>query len=80
MKHLIWECCYHEDSLPAEWQRLIKANEETMLWARGLVDSPDYRPLVGVDSMQVTGLMDDVWPNPDWTQPSTSHWSQSNLY
>lgn len=62
MKHLIWECCCHEKPLPEEWQRHIAANEETMLWARGMVDSPDYRPVVGVDSLQVTGILDDVWP------------------
>ena len=62
MKHLIWECCYHEQPLPAEWTRLIAANEDSMLWARGMIDSPSYRPLVGVDSVHTTGILEDGWP------------------
>ena len=62
MKHLIWECCYHEEPLPMEWRRLIAANEESMLWARGMIEGPDYQPRVGVDSMQVTGLLEEGWP------------------
>ena len=57
MKHLIWECCYHEQPLPAEWQRMIAANEESMLWARGMIDGPAFRPVVGVESCEVTGAM-----------------------
>lgn len=62
MKHLIWECSYHEKPLPPEWKRLIAANEDVMLWARGMIDSPDYRPQVGVDSLQATGVLEDGWP------------------
>ena len=62
MKHLIWECCYHEEDLPDDWQRLIAANEETMLWARGLIETPDYAPLVGVDSLRTTGILTEGWP------------------
>ena len=62
MKHLIWECCYHEEALPLEWRRLIAANEESMLWARGMIEGPDYQPRVGVDSMHVTGLLEEGWP------------------
>ena len=61
MKHLIWECCYHEQPLPAEWQRMI-ANEESMLWARGMIVSPAFRPVVGVESCEVTGTMASGWP------------------
>ena len=54
MKHLIWECTYHEELLPPGWQRDIQANENVMMWARGLVDSPSYNPVVGPDSCEVT--------------------------
>ena len=62
MKHLIWECSYHEKQLPPEWERLIAANEDAMLWARGMIDSPDCRPQVGVESIQVTGMLEEGWP------------------
>ena len=39
MKHLIWQCKYHEDELPLEWQQCIQANEDSMLWARGLIET-----------------------------------------
>ena len=62
MKHLIWECCYHEEALPLDWRRLIAANEDAMLWARGLIESPDYKPRVGVDSLHATGMLEEGWP------------------
>ena len=62
MKHLIWECSYHEKQLPAGWTQLIAANEDSMLWARGLIERPDYRPTVGVESIQVTGMLEGGWP------------------
>ena len=33
MKHLVWECCCHEEELRAAWRRSIQANENGMLWA-----------------------------------------------
>ena len=62
MKHLIWECCYHEKPLPVEWVQQIAANEDAMLWARGMIDSPAHRPTVGVDSLCTTGIFADGWP------------------
>ena len=40
MKHLVWQCQYHEDELPRDWQERIQANEDAMLWARGLIEQP----------------------------------------
>ena len=62
MKHLMWDCSYHEKPLPPEWERLIEAKEDAMLWARGMVDAPDYRPTDGVESIQVTGMLEEGWP------------------
>ena len=62
MKHLIWECSYHEKPLPLEWQQNIRANENAMLWARGLIEMPDYRPAVGVESLEVHGIYAHGWP------------------
>lgn len=56
MKHLIWQCQYHEQSLPAEWVQMIQANENTMLWARGLIDAPGYR------LCEVEGIFSHGWP------------------
>ena len=62
MKHLIWQCKYHEDDLPVEWQQRIQANEDAMLWARGLIEVPAYRPVDGSDSCQVSGMFAQGWP------------------
>ena len=62
MKHLIWECQYHEQPLPASWVQDIQANENTMLWSRGLIEVPDYRLPVGMDSLGVHGLFAHGWP------------------
>ena len=62
MKHLIWECSYHEQPLPAEWQHLIQANEHAMLWARGLIEEPEYMPQAGMDSLEVHGVYAHGWP------------------
>ena len=62
MKHLIWECQYHDKPLPAAWDQNIQANENTMLWSRGLVEVPDYRLTVGMDSLEVHGVFAHGWP------------------
>ena len=62
MKHLIWECQYHDKPLPADWAQNIQANENTMLWSRGLVEVPDYRLTVGMDSLEVHGVFAHGWP------------------
>lgn len=33
-----------------------------MLWARGLIEEPDYGPLVGLDSLEVHGVYAHGWP------------------
>lgn len=33
-----------------------------MLWARGMIEGPDYNPRVGVDSLHTRGLLDEGWP------------------
>ena len=62
MKHLVWQCKYHEQELPDEWQVSIQANEDAMLWARGLIETPQYLPLKGSDSCEVTGVFAKGWP------------------
>ena len=62
MKHLIWQCSYHEQSLPAEWVQMMQANESTMLWARGLIDAPGCHLEVGSDSCEVEGIFSHGWP------------------
>lgn len=62
MKHLVWQCKYHEQALPLEWQHSIQANEDAMLWARGLIEEPRFQPTEGLDSCEVTGLLAHGWP------------------
>ena len=62
MKHLVWQCKYHEQALPREWQDSINANEDQMLWARGLIEEPHYAPAEGVDSCEVAGILATGWP------------------
>ena len=62
MKHLVWQCKYHEQDLPREWQVSIQANEDAMLWARGLIESPHYMTVEGPESCEVTGLFARRWP------------------
>ena len=62
MKHLIWQCSYHQQPLPDEWNQMIAANENTMLWARGLIDMPAFDPIQGVDSCVVDGIFNHAWP------------------
>lgn len=62
MKHLVWQCKYHEQDLPDEWQRSIQANEDGMLWARGLIEAPQYMPVEGAESCEVTGVFAKGWP------------------
>lgn len=57
MKHLIWECAYHEEPLPPDWQRDIQANENVMMWARGLVDSPSYNPVLGQTRVKLRAFL-----------------------
>ena len=33
-----------------------------MLWSRGLIEEPDYRPVVGMDSFKVHGVFAHGWP------------------
>ena len=54
VKHLIWQCSYHQQALPDEWKQMIAANENTMLWA--------YDPLEGADSCEVEGIFSHGWP------------------
>ena len=62
MKHLVWQCQYHEDELPRDWQERIQANEDAMLWARGLIEQPNLKQMEGIDSCEVTGLLAHGWP------------------
>ena len=62
MKHLVWQCNYHKDELPQEWKQMIAANENTMLWARGLIDQPAFDPCEGADSCEVDGIFSHGWP------------------
>ena len=54
MNHLVWQCKYHEQELPDDWQVSIQANEDAMLWARGLIERSD--------SCEVTGVFAKRWP------------------
>lgn len=40
----------------------IQANENTMLWARGLIDAPSYQPVAGPDSCEVESNFAKGWP------------------
>ena len=62
MKHLIWQCKYHTEELPREWKQMIAADENTMLWARGLIDMPSFDPCEGADSCEVDGIFSHGWP------------------
>ena len=62
MKHLVWQCSYHEEELPQDWQCSIQANEDTMLWARGLIEAPTFLPVEGPESCEVTGILARGWP------------------
>ena len=41
---------------------MIAANENTMLWARGLIDMPSFDPCEGADSCHVDGIFSHGWP------------------
>ena len=62
VKHLVWQCSYHTERLPEEWTQMIAANENAMLWARGLIELPAYHPIQGVDSCEVGGIFTHGWP------------------
>ena len=62
MKHLVWECQYHEQELPASWTQDIRANENAMLWSRGLIEAQAFRPVVGMDSLETHGVFAHGWP------------------
>ena len=44
------------------WQQSVQANEDAMLWARGLVESPSFIPVDGPESCQVSGMFAHGWP------------------
>ena len=62
LKHLVWECQYHEQELPASWTQDIRANENAMLWSRGLIEAPVCRLVVGLDSLETHGMFAHGWP------------------
>ena len=72
MKHLVWPCSYHQQPVPDEWSQMIAANENTMLWARGLIDMPAYDPiqLWMASSTKVAG--------PHWASSEVGHWGASH--
>ena len=62
MKHLVWQCKYHEQALPNDWQASINANEDQTLWARGLIEMPRSSAVGGMESCEVAGIMAQGWP------------------